>query len=116
MNKRMETGEGSPTSAIEEDEMAVMDVNRRLLWGGVTLLGVGGVLCAAGATLSIAAVVGATRRWVGQLEEPPSQVARRRWAQARAATSAGIDAWHQDSRPAATSHERARRRTESVTV
>ena len=93
--------------------MATVDVNRRFLWGGVTLFGVGGLMCAAGATLSIAAVVGATRRWVGQLEEPPSQLARRRWAQARAATSAGVDAWRQDSR-ATTPNERTRRGTQSV--
>jgi hypothetical protein len=82
---------------MKEDDMATVDVNRRFVWGGVAMLGVGGLLCAAGATLCTAAVIGATRRWVGQLEEPPSQVARRRWAQARAATSAGVGAWRQDT-------------------
>jgi hypothetical protein len=92
--------------------MAAVDVNGRFLWGGVALFGVGGLLCAAGATLSVAAIVGATRRWMGELEEPPSQVARRRWAQARAATSAGMDAWRQ-SRPY-TPNEGTPRVTESV--
>jgi hypothetical protein len=95
--------------------MAAVEVNRRFLWGGVTLFGVGGLLCAAGASLSIAAVAGVARRWVGQLDEPPSQRARRRWAQARAATSAGIDAWRDDSR-SVTPNEHAPRRTRSVGV
>jgi hypothetical protein len=82
---------------MQEDDMAALDVNRRFLWAGATMFGVGALLCAAGATLGTAAVIGATRRWVGQLEEPPGQVARRRWAQARAATSAGIGAWREDA-------------------
>jgi hypothetical protein len=73
-----------------------VEFNRKLLWGGVALFGAGGLLCAAGATLGLAAVVGATRRWVGELEEPPTQMARRRWTQAKTATMAGVDAWRHD--------------------
>jgi len=35
----------------------------------------------------------ATRQWVREMEVPPSEVAKAKWAQARAAASAGASAW-----------------------
>jgi len=38
-------------------------------------------------------VIGAARSWVGQLDEPPSAIARRRLAQAKTAAAAGAQGW-----------------------
>jgi hypothetical protein len=39
------------------------------------------------------AIMSAARQRVNQLEQPPSELAKRRWQQARAATTAGAKAW-----------------------
>jgi hypothetical protein len=78
-------------------------VNRKALWASATLLGVGGLLCAAGVAVSIATVVGAARRWASRLDEPLSHMARRRRTQAQAATSAAVDAWRREGHPATVS-------------
>mgnify|MGYP001067420565 CR=1 FL=1 len=66
--------------------------NRVLLAGGV-LAGIGGLLGCVGALLVSSAVVSASRRWVQQLDAPPSAMAKAKWQQARAATTAGARAW-----------------------
>jgi hypothetical protein len=66
--------------------------NRVLVAGGV-LAGIGGLLGCAGALLVSSALVSASRRWVQQLDPPPSTMAKRTWQQARAATTAGARAW-----------------------
>jgi hypothetical protein len=66
--------------------------NRVMVVGGV-LVGVGGLLGAAGALLVSSAFISATRRWMRQLDPPPSTIAKVKWQQARAATTAGARAW-----------------------
>jgi hypothetical protein len=66
--------------------------NRVLLAGGV-LAGIGGLLGCVGALLVSSALVSASRRWVRQLDPPPSTMAKVKWQQARAATTAGARAW-----------------------
>ena len=66
--------------------------NRVLLAGGV-LAGIGGLLGCVGALLVSSALVSASRRWVQQLDPPPSTMAKAKWQQARAATAAGATAW-----------------------
>ena len=68
-------------------------LNRRLVVGGGVLLGTGGLLAFTGVLLLSSAVVAATRQWVNQLEQPPSELAKLKWRQARAATTAGAKAW-----------------------
>jgi hypothetical protein len=76
-------------------------VNRNALWAS-TLIGVGGLLRVADAALSVATAIGAVRRrGARQLDEPPSQIARRQWSQAKAATSAGVEAWRHERHPTA---------------
>jgi hypothetical protein len=70
-----------------------IQVNRRLMVGGGVLVGIGGLLGFAGMVLVGSALLSATRQWVNQLERPPSEIARRKWQQARAAASAGAEAW-----------------------
>ena len=68
-------------------------LNRSLLVGGGVLVGVGGLLGFTGFVLVGSALMSATRQWVDQLERPPSEIARRKWQQAKAAASAGAKAW-----------------------
>jgi hypothetical protein len=97
---------------LKETEMAVhMDtdgrsnlsapyVDRRLIGAGVALMTGGMLMCLTGATIGTVAVVGACRRYLAGLDEPPRETARRRWGQARSATSAGIGAWQDYERQA----------------
>jgi hypothetical protein len=64
------------------------------------LLITGGALVAAGAMIALAGlavggshVVSATRRWIQEMEVPPSELAKIKWAQARSAAAAGTAAW-----------------------
>jgi hypothetical protein len=64
------------------------------------LLITGGALVAAGAMIALAGmavgslhVVSATRQWIKEMEVPPSELAKIKWAQARSAAAAGTAAW-----------------------
>ena len=70
-----------------------MQLNRSLLVGGGVLVGVGGLLGFTGMVLVGSALLSATRQWVKQLEQPPSELARRKWQQAKVAAAAGAGAW-----------------------
>jgi hypothetical protein len=70
-----------------------IQLNRSLLVGGGVLVALGGLLGFTGMALVASALISATRRWVDHLERPPSEMARRRWEQAKAAASAGAAAW-----------------------
>jgi hypothetical protein len=70
-----------------------IQLNRSLLVGGGVLVGVGGLLGFTGFVLAGSALLSATRQWVDQLERPPSEIARRKWQQAKAAAAAGAEAW-----------------------
>jgi len=66
---------------------------RRLVVTGAVLEATAVVLGIAGlVTWTIAATSRAQQR-VARMEVPPSELARRHWARARAATSAGAGAW-----------------------
>ena len=77
------------------DEISKGDIqfNRSLLVGGGVLVGLGGLLGFTGMALVASALISATRQWMDQLERPPSEMARRRWEQAKSAASAGAAAW-----------------------
>lgn len=68
-------------------------VDRRLVGGSAALMTVGFVTYAVGAAIGAIAVVGAARRYLARLEEPPQVTVRRRFGQARSATAAGVGAW-----------------------
>jgi membrane protein implicated in regulation of membrane protease activity len=67
--------------------------NRGLLVAGSALVGFGVFVAFSGVVILSGAAVSATRRWVNQLERPPSELARLRWQQTRAAARAGAEAW-----------------------
>ncbi len=61
---------------------------------------VGGILIGAGALVAIVGVAvagthlaAATRSWIKELETPPSQLARLKWEQAKAAAVSGSSTW-----------------------
>jgi hypothetical protein len=60
----------------------------------------GGALVAAGALIALAGfavggshLVAATRRWIREMEVPPSELAKIKWSQAKSAAAAGTAAW-----------------------
>jgi hypothetical protein len=79
--------------AMSEHTGGNIQLNRSLIVGGGALIAVGGLLGFAGMALLSSALISATRQWVDHLEQPPSEMARRRWEQTKAAASAGAAAW-----------------------
>ncbi len=75
------------------DAKGDIQVNRGLIVGGGALIALGGLLGFAGMALLSSALIAATRQWVDHLEQPPSEMARRRWEQTKHAASAGAAAW-----------------------
>ena len=62
------------------------------------MVGVGTMIVLAGLAVGGGHLLAATRRWVNEMEVPPSELARLKWAQARAAASAGASAWQNGTR------------------
>jgi hypothetical protein len=60
---------------------------------GAALVAAGGLLALAGMVISGGHLLTAIRRWVRDMDVPPGELARLKVAQARAAASAGADAW-----------------------
>ena len=82
----------------DQGKEPVPRADRGLLVGGIALLSIGGVLMALGAAVTGTVAVRATRRWVGQWEQPPRAVARQRLSQARSAVVAGSRGWRETGR------------------
>jgi hypothetical protein len=57
------------------------------------LVGVGTFFIFTGLAVGGSHLLSATRRWVKEMEVPPSELAKLKYAQARAAVSAGTAAW-----------------------
>ena len=74
-----------------------IQINRSLLSSGVVLLCVGFFLWWIGAALAGSALGQAAMKWIDQLEESPSDMARRRAHQFKEAVSAGSKAWQEQS-------------------
>jgi len=73
-----------------------------LVTGGA-LVAAGGVLALAGFVVGGAHLLVAIRQWIKQMEVPPSELAKLKLAQAKAAAAAGADAWH-DGAAATSTH------------
>jgi hypothetical protein len=74
-----------------------LELNRSWMTSGVVLLCVGFFLWLIGAALSATALAQAAMKWIKQLEESPSEMARRRAHQFKEAVSAGSKAWQEKS-------------------
>jgi hypothetical protein len=62
------------------------------------LAGAGALLALAGLAVGGSHLMSATRRWVREMEVPPGELAKLKWAQARAAAAAGTATWQNGSR------------------
>ncbi len=66
---------------------------------GAALVGAGTLIVLAGLAVGGSHLFAATRRWIREMEVPPSEQARIKWAQAKGAAAAGAAAW-QNGTPA----------------
>ena len=57
------------------------------------LVGLGTFIALSGLALGGSHLMAATRRWIREMEVPPSELARLKYAQAKAAVAAGSSAW-----------------------
>lgn len=76
-----------------------IQLDRRLLSIGAVLVGLGGALWVAGMVVTGSAVFGAARQWLGQLDQPPRELAKSKWQQLMAASAAGTDTWKKGPPP-----------------
>ena len=60
---------------------------------GAALVGAGALIALAGLAVGGSHLFAATRRWIQDMEVPPSEQARIKWAQAKNAAAAGTAAW-----------------------
>jgi hypothetical protein len=70
---------------------------------GAALLGAGALIALIGLAVGGGHLVAATRRWVKEMEVPPSELAKQKWAQARTAVGAGTSAWQNGTKAGAAS-------------
>ncbi|HUA30412.1 MAG TPA: hypothetical protein VMC03_16135 [Streptosporangiaceae bacterium] len=73
-----------------------------LMTGG-GLIVAGGLLVLAGVLVGGIHVIMATRQWISEMDVPPSEAARLKLAQAKAAAAAGASAWQDGTTTAARS-------------
>ena len=78
-------------------ERPSLQLNVPLLGAGVALLWVGGIVWLSGAAVAATALAQAAKKWMDQLDESPSEMARRRMHQLKVAASAGSKAWRDQS-------------------
>ena len=70
-----------------------LQFNTPILITAGALVGFGSVLGMTGLALGMGELVAVTRRWMRYKDVTPSELARQKWAQAKAATTAGAGAW-----------------------
>ena len=70
---------------------------------GAAMLGAGALIALIGLAIGGGHLVAATRRWVKEMEVPPSELAKQKWAQARTAVEAGTSAWQNGTKAGAAS-------------
>ena len=73
------------------------------LMTSAVLVGVGTFFIFTGLAVGGSHLLSATRRWVREMEVPPSELAKLKYAQARAAVAAGTTAWQTEIRTQAAS-------------
>jgi hypothetical protein len=61
---------------------------------GGALVAAGGLIALAGLVIGGSHLLSATRRWIREMEVPPSELAKTKWSQAKSAAAAGTAAWH----------------------
>ena len=69
------------------------ELSTGLLITSAALIGAGALIALAGLAVGGSHLFSATRRWVREMEVPPREQARIKWAQAKTAAAAGAAAW-----------------------
>jgi hypothetical protein len=67
------------------------------------LVGAGTLIALAGLAVGGAYIAAVTRRRIREMDVPPSELARLKWAQTRAAVAAGASAWQNGTKASVTS-------------
>ena len=67
------------------------------------MVGAGSLIALTGLAVGFQHLLSAARRWVNEMEVPPSELARLKWTQARAAMAAGTAAWQNGAEPSRSS-------------
>jgi len=80
-------------SANTQDSNNLPDFRTGPLITGAALIGAGTVVALVGLVVGGSHLLSATRRWIQEMDVPPSEVAKLKWAQARTAATAGTAAW-----------------------
>ncbi|HEY6312942.1 MAG TPA: hypothetical protein VIY52_19370 [Streptosporangiaceae bacterium] len=80
-------------SANTEKSNSLPTFRAGMLITGGALIGAGALIALAGMAVGGSHVVGATRRWIRDMDVPPGELAKIKWAQARTAAAAGAAAW-----------------------
>jgi len=62
------------------------------------MIGAGTLVALAGLAVGGGHLITATRRWISEMEVQPSELAKIKWSQARAAYAAGASAWQNGSK------------------
>jgi hypothetical protein len=89
----MTNGQDGVMSANPNQKGNMPDFRTGPLITGAALVGAGAMLALAGLAVGGSHLFAATRRWIREMEVPPSEVAKLKWAQARTAAAAGTAAW-----------------------
>ena len=84
-------------SADTQDSSNLPDFRTGPLITGAALIGAGTVVASVGLVVGGLHLFSATRRWIQEMDVPPSEVAKLKWAQARTAAAAGTAAWRNGS-------------------
>jgi hypothetical protein len=63
------------------------------------MVGAGTLIALTGLAVGGGHLLSATRQWINEMEVPPSELARLKWIQARAAMAAGAAAWQNGAQP-----------------
>jgi hypothetical protein len=70
---------------------------------GSVLVGVGGLIAFIGVLIGALHALSQGMHWLESLETPPSEMAKMRWTQAKAAGLAGAEAWKKNAGPSSIS-------------
>jgi hypothetical protein len=73
------------------------------LIASAAMVGAGTLIVLAGLAVGAGYLAAVTRRRITEMEVPPSELARMRWAQTRAAVAAGASAWQNGTQASVTS-------------
>jgi hypothetical protein len=86
----MKTGQMYPSSAFQ--------LNKSPMIIGAALVGTGGLIGLIGMIVSGTAMATACRQWFHELEMTPTEAAKHKWNQTKAASAAGAAAWQHHDR------------------